>query len=348
MKNKTVVRVVVIGLIVAVLGFLFYNQSYCGSVLCSITGDYVNVETSEKGKITDGEVVAVYNGKEIFSSELDKAYDLFFFLRGLPENYKTLIPKRSFLDQVIAERLSYERAVENGYDMTIEETEANLKQMLELSEVTLEMFKDEIKNKSFDYDFLINEYKRQLIITKFVNETLFSKIEVNNQEIEDYYNKNKELMEVPEQLKASHILLETEEEAKEIITKLDAGEDFAELAKEYSTGPSSVNGGDLGLFGRGMMVKEFEDAAYVLEIGEYTKEPVQTQFGYHVILLTDKQEAKTVSLEDAKENIQAQLAVEKQTQVLDEYFDKLEGEADIEIFLKEEESSPINPGIQFE
>lgn len=87
-------------------------------------------------------------------------------------------------------------------------------------------------------------------------------------------------------IKASHILVEKHSQALEVIELLRSGEDFAKLAQKFSTGPSKKKGGSLGTFGRGQMVKEFEKAAFALEKGEFTKEPVKTQFGYHVILRT--------------------------------------------------------------
>ncbi len=90
-----------------------------------------------------------------------------------------------------------------------------------------------------------------------------------------------------DRVKASHILVKTEQEAKDLIAKINTPEDFANLAAEYSLCPSGANGGDLGFFGRGMMVKPFEDAAFSLETGKVS-EPVQTQFGWHLILVTDK------------------------------------------------------------
>lgn len=88
-------------------------------------------------------------------------------------------------------------------------------------------------------------------------------------------------------VRASHILVETEQEAKDLMTKIKTPQDFATLAAEHSLCPSGVNGGDLGFFGRGMMVKPFEDAAFSLETGKVS-EPVKTQFGWHLILVTDK------------------------------------------------------------
>jgi peptidyl-prolyl cis-trans isomerase C len=90
------------------------------------------------------------------------------------------------------------------------------------------------------------------------------------------------------EIRASHILVKTEEEAKKLYDEIQNGKDFAQIAQEVSLCPSGQNGGDLGFFGKGMMVKPFEDAAFSLEIGEISK-PVETQFGWHLIKLTDKE-----------------------------------------------------------
>jgi foldase protein PrsA len=111
-------------------------------------------------------------------------------------------------------------------------------------------------------------------------------IKVTEKELKDYYENYKP------KIKASHILVKDEKTAKEVKEKLDKGEDFAKLAKEYSQDPgSSANGGDLGWFGPGKMVKEFEDAAYKLKAGQVS-DPVKTDYGYHIIKVTDKEEKK--------------------------------------------------------
>lgn len=94
---------------------------------------------------------------------------------------------------------------------------------------------------------------------------------------------------MPSQVKASHILVKSEEEAKKLYEEIKAGKDFAQVAKEYSSCPSGRNGGDLGFFPKGVMVKPFEDAAFSLPVGELSQ-PVQTQFGWHLILVTDTEE----------------------------------------------------------
>lgn len=105
---------------------------------------------------------------------------------------------------------------------------------------------------------------------------------------------------------ASHILLETQEEAKEIKAKLDEGADFAEMAKEHSTGPTGPNGGALGWFGKGMMVKPFEDAVVALKVGEVS-EPVQSDFGWHVILLNEQREKPTPSLDEVRAELTSEI-----------------------------------------
>jgi peptidyl-prolyl cis-trans isomerase C len=126
---------------------------------------------------------------------------------------------------------------------------------------------------------------------------------------------------------ARHILVETEDEAKAVIAQLDKGSDFSELAKEKSTGPSGSSGGKLGWFGAGQMVAPFSEAAAKLNKGEYTKEPVQTQFGWHVIILDDTRESTPPPFEDVKDRLKMLLA----NQQLQQHVEELKNSATIEI-----------------
>jgi peptidyl-prolyl cis-trans isomerase C len=118
------------------------------------------------------------------------------------------------------------------------------------------------------------------------------------------------------QVDARHILVKTEEEAMAIIGELDTGKDFAELAKAKSTGPSGKNGGTLGYFSKGQMVPEFEKAAFALGNGTYTKKPVKTQFGWHIILKQDERDEKPPKFEDSKEGIRQILLREKYLELI--------------------------------
>ena len=130
-----------------------------------------------------------------------------------------------------------------------------------------------------------------------------------------------------EQVTASHILLETEADAKAVIATLQDGGDFAALAKEKSTGPSGPNGGALGTFGRGQMVPAFETAAFDLAVGSYSDTPVQTQFGWHVIKVDGKDIAPAPDLE----SMRAQLANNLSTQALGRLLEELRASQDIQL-----------------
>ncbi len=158
-------------------------------------------------------------------------------------------------------------------------------------------------------------------------------IEISDEAIADYYAQQRETFtRLPEQRRASHILINVEnaeaepaalEKLKTIQEKLAAGEDFSKLAKEFSDDIGSAReGGDLGFFGRGAMDKAFEDAAFSLKKGEVS-EPVRSRFGYHLIKLTDIQEAKIAKLEDLKESIRHDLQIQQAEQAFYEAVDKL-------------------------
>jgi peptidyl-prolyl cis-trans isomerase C len=127
--------------------------------------------------------------------------------------------------------------------------------------------------------------------------------------------------------KARHILVETEDEAKDLITRLDDGGDFSELAKEKSTGPSGPSGGELGWFGAGQMVKPFADAAAAMEKGTYSKTPVQTEFGWHVIMLDDMRDSTPPPFEDVKERLKVLLT----NQNLQQHISELRESAEIDV-----------------
>ena len=112
------------------------------------------------------------------------------------------------------------------------------------------------------------------------------------------------------EVSARHILLENEADAQKVIADLDAGGVFADLARERSKGPSSGQGGDLGFFTKADMVPEFSEAAFALEPGQYTKEPVQTQFGWHVILVEDRRSQEAPSFEEMENQLRSKLAEE--------------------------------------
>ena len=167
---------------------------------------------------------------------------------------------------------------------------------------------DLLNNDEFKFEF---ESMKDNFISQYDIKTVLDSVTVTDQEVKDFFEANKNAFGENETVSASHILVGDLSKAEELYEKIQNGEDFATLAKENSTCPSSRNGGDLGYFGRGQMVKEFEDMAFSLNVGDISK-PVKTQFGYHLILLNDKKAEKPKSFDDVKEELKESLFAKKQ------------------------------------
>ncbi len=167
----------------------------------------------------------------------------------------------------------------------------------------------------FEYD---PEFKKELemvkndLLVNFVMKKTMEKVSVTDAEVKEYYEKNKENLVEGEKVGASHILVDNEEKAKEILEKINNKEiSFEDAARAESSCPSNENGGNLGEFTRGQMVPEFDEACFSMEVGEI-KGPVKTQFGYHLIKLNSKTEAKPMEFDAIKEQLKGSLLQEKQ------------------------------------
>jgi peptidyl-prolyl cis-trans isomerase C len=186
--------------------------------------------------------------------------------------------------------------------------------------------------------------KRGMAIQQLLDKEVNQKVKITDEEGKTFYDTNPQFFLQPERVKASHILIKVNEGASEekkaearkkiedIQQKVRKGEDFAALAKTYSEGPSAPKGGDLDYFGRGQMVKPFEDVAFSLKPNE-TSEIVETRFGYHLIKVVDKQPEKTIAYADVKDRINKYLKDQKLKTERLLYFDKLKKDAKIEKFL---------------
>lgn len=152
-----------------------------------------------------------------------------------------------------------------------------------------------------------------------------------DEEIQQYYNNNEEQFFSPDSVLASHILFTDEATSAQINEELNSGLSFEELASKYSICPSKENGGDLGWFTRGKMVKEFEDAAFKLEVGEISS-PVKTQFGYHLIKLVDKKSGAKRTFEEVKDQISKFLLSKKQEESFIKKAESLKEKYPVKIF----------------
>lgn len=238
-----------------------------------------------------GEVIAVVNGENLYEADLSA------FIQQLPPQLQAqvqmLMPQ--ILDQLVNNQLSTEAGRAAGLA-----GDAQVQRRLR-----------EIEDLIIGQTYLQREIDER----------------VTDAEIDKAYQAYLEENPPQRQLKARHILVETEEAAKEVIAELDGGADFAALAKEHSTGPSGANGGELPPFTEGEMVPEFSDAAFAMEPGTYSKEPVKTQFGWHVIKL----EESTMTEPPAKEEVAGQLRGELEQQAAATVYEDLRKDAEIEI-----------------
>ena len=148
---------------------------------------------------------------------------------------------------------------------------------------------------------LIKKNKDSILAKYWLNN--FIKNETSEENVKNFYNNYVKSFQEYTEINASHILVKTKNEAVSIINKLNNKSQFSELARAYSIGPSAKNGGNLGWFGPGQMVKEFEKAAFLLEKGNISQKPIKTKFGFHVIKLNDIRNAKPKKLNEIKNNI---------------------------------------------
>jgi len=317
-KSKIKKTIIVLVLIVIIAVLAVVGSIKLAAIKKSNIVAYIKININIDNQKTSEEL-------KITRQELDRRYDFLFFVMGYPEEYKQIITKEAILEQLVNEKLLLEEASKQDFDISNAEVDKRIKEMIAQNLMTEEQFKDRLNEGGFSFDYFKDYYKKQLIISEFINESIFSEIGLNDSEIREYYDNNKESYTAKEgEIRARHILVETKEEADDVLKELRKGADFAELAKEKSIGPSSVRGGDLGFFSKGSMVEEFEKVAFSLRTGEVS-DPVKTDFGWHII----KREPRIISFEEAEDLIEQQLLIEKQKQVFEEYLSELKENSDV-------------------
>ncbi|MED3712515.1 peptidylprolyl isomerase [Peribacillus frigoritolerans] len=210
------------------------------------------------------------------------------------------------LDLLITNKLVELEAEKAGIKITDEEIQKEIDVMVE-SYGDEKSLKEQLEASGSSMDAL----KKDIVVYLQTKKLVEPRITVTDDEISTYFEDNKDTFAQAEQVEASHILVEDEKTAKKVAKELAAGGDFAKLAAEYSTDTETAdNGGSLGYFGKGDMVEEFEDVAFDLDINKVS-DPVKTEYGYHIIKVTGKKEAKKANLEDSKEVIKETLLSER-------------------------------------
>lgn len=237
----------------------------------------------------ENKILASVGGNPVYSSEVEEMV-IAYAQRG--QNYDSPQGREAVLEQIISKKLLLLDAKKNLL-------EHNAQFKAELEKVKEEM------------------------LANFSVQKIIEKVEVTDEDAKEYFEKNKEQFKKGESVSASHILVDTEEKANEILAKIKKGDiSFEDAARSESSCPSSQNGGALGEFTRGQMVPEFDTAAFSMEAGELS-EPVKTQFGYHLIKVTAKNPAVEMSFDDVKDQVKTMALGNKRQKALSSRINQL-------------------------
>ncbi|MGM0396353.1 MAG: peptidylprolyl isomerase [Bacillota bacterium] len=262
----------------------------------------------------DVEVVAKVNDVEITKDE--------FYNYLLEQNGPEV------LEALILEKMVMMEVESNGVEISEEDIDEEYNDMIE-SYGGEEAFQEALVY----YGFTDESVKKNIKLNLGIEALMDPYIEITEEEVLEYFTQNKDTFNTTEQVNASHILVETEEEANEIVALLNDGGDFAELAAEHSIDQSNASqGGSLGFFGKGQMVAPFEEAAFTLQPGEIS-EPVQTDFGFHIIKVEDKTEAGEAKLEDVSDEITEALREEKMNTAYSTWYEDVQAKYEVENFI---------------
>jgi foldase protein PrsA len=229
------------------------------------------------------------------------------------------------VEQLIADKIVASEAKKEKVTITDKELNEEVDKLKE-SYGGEEVFNQMLESNNTTVDELKDDLKNYLTIRKLLE----PQIKITDEELQTYFNENKDSFGEAEQVKASHILVADEATAKEIKQKLADGADFAELAKEYSTDEGTKeNGGELGFFAKGTMVTEFDDVAFTLPVNEIS-DPVKTDYGYHIIKVEEKKEAKEANFDDSKKEIKETLIQQKMETEYSTWLEEKKKDYDIE------------------
>lgn len=282
---------------------------------------------------------ALVNGSVVPMEELDRAILNTAVQTGMSMEHLDAIKAQfgpRIIEQLVSGELLYQQAGSEGYAASPDKVEEAF-ESISKRYPDPEAFLQEMKKRGFTEDTLKESLKRQIAINSYIEGSIASSIEVTEEDIKAAYEA------LPVEVKASHILLQVQESdsqekkdqvqarARELAAEArKEGADFAQLASDNSEGPSARTGGDLGFFSRGRMVKPFEDAAFDMEVGQVS-DPVLTQFGYHIIKVTDRRGPGQTPLEENREKLTKDIRNNKVGSAVEKKIAQLRKAASIEI-----------------
>ncbi|MDF2935526.1 MAG: PpiC-type peptidyl-prolyl cis-trans isomerase [Paenibacillaceae bacterium] len=263
----------------------------------------------------DDDTVAKVNGISILKSQLYSA----MVKAGGPQTLETMI--------------SEELVKQESDKANIQVTDADLDKEMEQIKKSFSS-DEEFAQALVTYNMTLESLKADMHIQVQLRKLLEPQVKISDEDIKTYYDTNLESMKTPEQVRASHILVATKEEAEAVLTSLKGGADFAALAKEKSTDTASKEaGGDLEFFPKGVMEESFETAAFALKDGELSS-VVETSHGFHVIKTTEHKAAATPTLEEKTEEIRQALSEEQISTLSQSWLQEKRTAATVETFLE--------------
>jgi len=288
--------------------------------------------------------VAKVNGISITRVELDRAMKVMLAQTGnpptLPADQKKAA-ETAVLNQLVDAELLYQA----GKKLEVKDIEKQVATQISSAKAKFPspaQFEKSLQANGITENDLKEYARKELYINNLIETQIASKVIVSEADVKKFYDENPDKFKLPESVRASHILIgadaksteadkkKAKEKAETVLKKIKGGEDFATAAKDNSTCPSSKQGGDLGFFTKGQMVPAFENVAFALKPGEIS-DVVETQFGYHIIKVVEKQPAKTVTYDEAKQKIQEFLKGQKIRKDISEYVQKLRKDGKVEI-----------------
>lgn len=274
-----------------------FTVTLCMAALAGCQGSTSPGGTLSEGK-KEGKVLAEVNSGSITTGDFDRE------LKNLPEYLKAMADtpqgRKEMLDTMVIRELILQQASKDGLD------------------------------KGAEIEEKLQDLRKRLIVESFLKKKVEAESKVSDEDMKKFYEQNKDKFKSGEQIKASHILVKTEKEAKDVLAQLKAGGNFEELAKKSSVDSSSAKGGDLGWFGKGSMVPAFEKAALALKEGQVS-DVVKSDFGFHIIKLTGKRPAGIRPFEEVKEQIKGAIMPTRQQEVFQKIKEELKKTAKISI-----------------